>query len=80
MVALDLVHASNAQLRELGPGLVALFGMQSSIQLDRVYTDNSLQWEQHQVSANLLPKPSSATQLAPMFTLWAAMPLPQSES
>ncbi|KFY32922.1 hypothetical protein V495_08597 [Pseudogymnoascus sp. VKM F-4514 (FW-929)] len=25
MVALDLVHASNAQLRELGPGLVALF-------------------------------------------------------
>jgi hypothetical protein len=26
MVALDIVHASNAQLRELGPGLVALFG------------------------------------------------------
>lgn len=26
MVALDLVHASNAQLKELGPGLVALFG------------------------------------------------------
>ena len=26
MVALDLVHASNARLRELGPGLVALFG------------------------------------------------------
>ncbi|TVY55484.1 Oxidoreductase andH, partial [Lachnellula suecica] len=25
MVALDLVHASNARLRELGPGLVALF-------------------------------------------------------
>ncbi|RDL35797.1 Uncharacterized protein BP5553_06409 [Venustampulla echinocandica] len=25
MVALDIVHASNAQLRELGPGLVALF-------------------------------------------------------
>ncbi|OBT81263.1 hypothetical protein VE02_10153 [Pseudogymnoascus sp. 03VT05] len=25
MVGLDLVHASNAQLRELGPGLVALF-------------------------------------------------------
>ncbi|KAF1816882.1 hypothetical protein P152DRAFT_426249 [Eremomyces bilateralis CBS 781.70] len=25
MVALDLVHASNAQLRQLGPGLVALF-------------------------------------------------------
>lgn len=26
MVALDIVHASNARLRELGPGLVALFG------------------------------------------------------
>lgn len=26
MVGLDIVHASNAQLRELGPGLVALFG------------------------------------------------------
>jgi hypothetical protein len=26
MVALDVVHASNARLRELGPGLVALFG------------------------------------------------------
>ncbi|EPE31137.1 NAD(P)-binding Rossmann-fold containing protein [Glarea lozoyensis ATCC 20868] len=25
MVSLDLIHASNAQLRELGPGLVALF-------------------------------------------------------
>jgi hypothetical protein len=30
MVALDIVHASNAQLRELGPGLVALFGMSQS--------------------------------------------------
>lgn len=27
MVALELVHASNVQLKELGPGLVALFGM-----------------------------------------------------
>jgi len=26
MVALDIVKASNARLRELGPGLVALFG------------------------------------------------------
>lgn len=26
MVALDTVNASNARLRELGPGLVALFG------------------------------------------------------
>lgn len=27
MVALNLVRESNARLRELGPGLVALFGM-----------------------------------------------------
>lgn len=27
MVALDVVHASNARLRELGPGLVALFSI-----------------------------------------------------
>lgn len=27
MVALNLVKESNARLRELGPGLVALFGM-----------------------------------------------------
>jgi hypothetical protein len=26
MVALEIVNASNARLRELGPGLVALFG------------------------------------------------------
>jgi NAD(P)-dependent dehydrogenase (short-subunit alcohol dehydrogenase family) len=30
MVALDVVHASNARLRELGPGLVALFGLSPS--------------------------------------------------
>jgi hypothetical protein len=27
MVALNVVHASNARLKELGPGLVALFGI-----------------------------------------------------
>ena len=34
MVSLGVVHASNARLRELGPGLVALFGIPLSFSIE----------------------------------------------
>lgn len=42
MVSLEIVHASNARLRELGPGLVALFGIPPPLTFPRgVYANDS---------------------------------------
>lgn len=75
MVALDLVHASNAQLRELGPGLVALFGApQASLAslLQRITILTALQLEQLQELENTLPKHSSRMPFPLESTLSAA--------
>jgi len=61
MVALDIVHRSNARLRELGPGLVALFGIVPLAQLPWTST-NQLQLVAQVVLGNLLSKHSYRTQ------------------
>jgi len=62
MVALDLVHSSNAQLRELGPGLVALFGMLLSLYSPTAAADHQVlttqQLERLRESENTQLKPS----------------------
>ena len=76
MVSLDLVQASNAQLRELGPGLVALFGaLPNPLHpvFIRWYAD-SMQSVGLVVLVNLLSKRLSETQSLRGFILLEEAP------
>lgn len=78
MVALDIVHASNARLRELGPGLVALFGM-TALKAISVST-NSKKLVVPVALENSLSKLSSRIQPRRVYIWWGEMPQLQTES
>lgn len=79
MVALDIVHASNAQLRELGPGLVALFGELPQVRLLEANA-NQLQLVAQVELGNSPLRHSSRIQSLRESTWWDEMLQPQTES
>jgi hypothetical protein len=82
MVALETVRASNAGLKSLGPGLVAVFGTVTTSMYSYLHwlTNNSfLQLAGLVELARRLPVNLSVTRLLPRCTLWDGINKKQAE-